>query len=531
MAPREHRARVVEVEHHAVPAVGDQVLDAGIGLVALARAPVMVEHDDVRGLVGELAQILVVGRDVDEHDRAADVRLARRIAVVTARHIARIGAPRAPHRPRGAEAVGAARMEVTDAIHRPKLAEDRSTRCDTVARGAPVSRPPRCTALVSLPAPDDLDPPGALERLRDAGAPWLLESALPMRGIGRFSFAGADPYLILRARGRDLEIECRRAVYEGLVGRNVSRARPRARGPARAPSGGAAASECALPFCGGAVGVFGYELAEQLDVHALHGADDLALPDAVWLFVDALIGFDHEQDRAQIVGDRRRTRRRDRARARAARRTRARAGSSHPAARRAARRGALRAPASAHAEFDVAGYRKAVEAIADAIAAGELYQACLTYRIDRAFAGDPWQLYRALRRRDPAPFAAYLELPEVAIASSSPERFLRVDAARRVESRPIKGTATRSGDPAQDALAAPRARGLREGPRRERDDRRPGAQRSRAACARRAASQFPSCSRSSPTPRCSSSSRPSPGGCAPSATRSTRSRPRSRPAR
>jgi len=310
---------------------------------------------------------------------------------------------------------------------------------------------PRYTALHLLPAPADLDPPGALERLRAAGAPWLLESALPLSGSGRFSFAGADPYLILRARGLDLSIECRRAVYEGLtIGstreRGPALAALRARLPAAPPD------DCALPFCGGAVGVFGYELAEQLDVHALHGADDLALPDAVWLFVDALIGFDRERG-AQIAGlgvahDAATAR----ARAERAAHSLAQRLSQPVAAARA--RSAPTAPASAHTELDVAGHRKAVESIADAIAAGELYQACLTYRIDRAFAGDPWQLYRALRRRDPAPFAAYLELPEVAIASSSPERFLRVDAQRRVESRPIKGTATRSGDPAQDARAA-----------------------------------------------------------------------------
>ncbi len=120
---------------------------------------------------------------------------------------------------------------------------------------------------------------------------------------------------------------------------------------------------------------------------------------------------------------------------------------------------AAREPAAPHttrhtSELDLASYRKAVEAIAEQIAAGALYQACLTYRIDRAFAGDPWQLYRALRRRDPAPFAAYLELPEVAVVGSSPERFLCVDAAHRVESRPIKGTAPRAADPAADARAA-----------------------------------------------------------------------------
>src|SRR4030095_14970305 len=156
---------------------------------------------------------------------------------------------------------------------------------------------PRHTALARLPAPASLDPPGALERLRGAGAPWLLESALRMPGIGRYSFAGADPYLILRCRGQDVEVECRRAAYEGLaVGTSHERgpalAGPR---PRRPPS---PRDRSDLPFCGGAVGVFGYELAEQLDVHRLSGANDLALPDAVWLVGDALIGCGQPRGRA-----------------------------------------------------------------------------------------------------------------------------------------------------------------------------------------------------------------------------------------
>jgi len=314
-----------------------------------------------------------------------------------------------------------------------------------------VSRPPRCTALVTLPAPVDLDPPGAIERLRGAGAPWLLESALPMARIGRFSVAGADPYLILRCRGLDVELECRRAVYEGLaVG--TSHERGAALAALRAHLPAVPTEVCGLPFCGGAVGVLGYELAEQLDVHRLHGADDLCLPDAVWLLIDALIGFDHERGRAEIVGlgaARDAATARERAE-RAARGLAERLARPTPAAHP---RSSIPSPPGVHSDLDVAAYHKAVEAIAEEIAAGELYQACLTYRIDRAFAGDPWQLYRALRRTDPAPFAAYLELPEVAVAGSSPERFLRVDAAGRVESRPIKGTARRGSDPAADLLA------------------------------------------------------------------------------
>ncbi len=85
-----------------------------------------------------------------------------------------------------------------------------------------------------------------------------------------------------------------------------------------------------------------------------------------------------------------------------------------------------------------------------ALAAGESYEVCLTDQIHTDASPDPWLLYRGLRRSNPAPFAAYLKLGELAIVSSSPERFLSVDRERRVMARPIKGTAPRSPDPSED---------------------------------------------------------------------------------
>ncbi len=84
------------------------------------------------------------------------------------------------------------------------------------------------------------------------------------------------------------------------------------------------------------------------------------------------------------------------------------------------------------------------------LAAGESYEVCLTDQISTNASPDPFDLYRLLRRRNPAPFAAYLKLGEMAVVSSSPERFLSVDRERRVEARPIKGTTSRSEDPERD---------------------------------------------------------------------------------
>jgi para-aminobenzoate synthetase component 1 len=79
---------------------------------------------------------------------------------------------------------------------------------------------------------------------------------------------------------------------------------------------------------------------------------------------------------------------------------------------------------------------------------------CLTHRLDAPFDGDPFALWQELRRASPAPFAAFLDLPEGAVVSSSPERFLALDAARTAESRPIKGTRPRGATPEEDAQHA-----------------------------------------------------------------------------
>jgi para-aminobenzoate synthetase len=85
------------------------------------------------------------------------------------------------------------------------------------------------------------------------------------------------------------------------------------------------------------------------------------------------------------------------------------------------------------------------------LAAGESYEICLTDQISTAAQPEPFALYRELRASNPSPFAAYLKFGDIAILSSSPERFLSVDRDRRVEARPIKGTAPRDADAARDA--------------------------------------------------------------------------------
>jgi len=85
---------------------------------------------------------------------------------------------------------------------------------------------------------------------------------------------------------------------------------------------------------------------------------------------------------------------------------------------------------------------------------GESYEICLTNQLRLDTGLDPLDLYRRLRRVNPAPFAAYLRLGGLSVLSSSPERFLKVTRDGEAEACPVKGTSRRGADPAEDARLA-----------------------------------------------------------------------------
>jgi para-aminobenzoate synthetase len=102
-----------------------------------------------------------------------------------------------------------------------------------------------------------------------------------------------------------------------------------------------------------------------------------------------------------------------------------------------------------------AEYARLVRECLSEIRQGETYEVCLTNTITTRRPPDPWETYRDLRRRNPAPYGALLRFPDVQVLSASPERFLRIDRDGRVEAKPIKGTRPRGQTREEDeALAA-----------------------------------------------------------------------------
>ena len=316
-------------------------------------------------------------------------------------------------------------------------------------------------AIRELAAP--LDWGALVARMHEAPGFWLLDSALADGRAGRWSFAGAEPYAIARAFGDRIAIEpCQREGEDSQrVDARVWRCDPLEALRTIVPRAERCDIAEAIPFVGGAVGWLGYELAAHVERVALRPRLDRDAPDAAWLLVDRVLAYEHASGRlfATALGNGDQA---ERAADRMAERiARAPVLGKQPDKPNNLTPGTGSEPLRLRdgatgievgAFFDAGSYAKAVVEIQQQIAAGELYQANLTHRLAARFSGDAWRLFEALRARSPAPFAAFVELPELTIVGSSPERFLHLDADGAVETRPIKGTRSRGATAEEDTL-------------------------------------------------------------------------------
>ena len=207
-------------------------------------------------------------------------------------------------------------------------------------------------------------------------------------------------------------------------------------------------------FVGGFVGYLGYECKADCGSPNVHRSD---IPDAVLLLANRIVVVDHAAHRTHLLalsdvdGDDQEAQSWLAEAEAAARQMLMPAGGNKPPLWRGVHpedRAAI--PVRFRCGRGREQYLADIARCQAALSAGESYEVCLTDQIHTDASPEPFALYRLLRRRNPAPFAAYLKLGELTILSSSPERFLSVDRERRVQARPIKGTAPRSQDPARD---------------------------------------------------------------------------------
>ena len=317
-----------------------------------------------------------------------------------------------------------------------------------------------------------LTAPELFELIKDRPYSFLLDSGMDPQRLGRYSFLGSEPFLVVSSRGSELTVtrgqehEMQHGNPFDAIGRLVEAYRldhwP-------AP----------VPFLGGAVGYFGYDLCHFIERLPSRAVDDLRLPESCLAFYDTVVAFDHLDNKAYLVA----TGLPETEEGQRLRRARMKLEevkdwvcSSHSiiAVSRSPKQdeGEAKQPrdkncfvASAprndrqskeivlKSNFTPEEYVKAVNKVREYIAAGDVFQVNLSQRFEADLRILPYELYKRLRAINPAPFASYLNFPDVKIISASPERFLKVQGDL-VETRPIKGTRPRGKDAVEDERLA-----------------------------------------------------------------------------
>jgi para-aminobenzoate synthetase component I len=291
-----------------------------------------------------------------------------------------------------------------------------------------------------------------------AGLPHVafLDSAMVHQEVGRYSYITGDPFdwLTVPSRGSPL------IPGPSPWGGEGRRPDPLAWLERQLGTYALPALPGLPPFQCGAIAMFGYDLCHNLEKLPRHAIDDFQTPDLAVGLYDWVVAFDHVENRSWLIstglpavdGPERRKRAAQRAREVVqwlkgdVEQVSFDLGYSP---RHLAPIHRMPIATNVFSNFDRATYLETVARAIEYIRAGDCFQVNIAQRLLCKAQVSPVDLYEKLRTRNAAPFAAYFDMGEFAVASASPERFLRV-VDGEVETRPIKGTRPRGSTPALD---------------------------------------------------------------------------------
>jgi anthranilate synthase component 1 len=299
---------------------------------------------------------------------------------------------------------------------------------------------------------DDTETPvSAFLKLRGRGPAFLLESAEQGQRFGRYSFLGFRPRALVRYENGRVELS-----EEG--GRRTLPGDDPFQAVSSYLSDYSVAPAADLPpFAGGAVGLFGYDLARTVERLPEPNPDDIGTPDMALMVSDALVVFDHLSHQVTImvnafVDDPAEVESHYERAVGLIERARELLATPTPRARHGER--APTDPAAAFSSnMTQTEYEGAVERAKEYIFAGDVFQVVPSQRWSGPCPVHPFSLYRGLRTVNPSPYMYFLEFDDFSIAGASPEPLLKV-AGRRAEVRPIAGTRLRAESPQRDLEVA-----------------------------------------------------------------------------
>ncbi len=293
----------------------------------------------------------------------------------------------------------------------------------------------------------DLETPvSAFLKLDKGGDAFLFESVEGPEKWGRFSFLGIEPAAVLRAKGTQTTLTFRGEEPRVIVGENpLNEAR-------RVLRQLQTVSSRPLPrFDGGWVGYLGYDLVRHFERLPSPPRDDLHLPDVYLMLVDTFLVFDNLKHTITAVtyapteGQAL-----DQSYADACRRLQGLVERLRRSVDAPIEFGAMEHPAELpRANLSREQYEAMVRKAKDYIVAGDIIQVVLAQRFEGELRSDPFQVYRCLRKINPAPYMFFLRTGEATLVGSSPEVMVRLEG-REVTVRPIAGTRPRGTDEVSD---------------------------------------------------------------------------------
>ncbi len=259
-----------------------------------------------------------------------------------------------------------------------------------------------------------------------ADEPWsiFLDSGYPYIDSGRYDIIVAEPFITIesfdsesRVTTKECEINSNEDPFQLL----------------KHTLGETESNLTGLPFCGGALGYFSYDLGRQIESLPDSLIHDIAIPDMAVGIYDWAVIVDHHKRRSWLAGFGKDIRTQDKWQLLL----------DKFSSSRLRQGGGFKVKSELQANMSKAVYSEAFERIQHYINEGDCYQVNLAQRFSFDVSGDNWDAYTQLRKLNPAPFSAYIKIPQGSILSASPERFLQI-TNRVVETKPIKGTRPRS---------------------------------------------------------------------------------------
>jgi anthranilate synthase component 1 len=303
---------------------------------------------------------------------------------------------------------------------------------------------PVCKEIVA----DLLTPVSAFLKIAEhSDYAFLLESVEGGEHVGRYSFLGKDPFLILRGRGEETSIEQAGLVTraEGTFVDSLRSLMNRFRSPF-VPG---------LPrFTGGAVGYLGYGASAWFEPATARNGDGPAVSDeAGFMLFDTVLAFDHVQHRILLIANARISGDED-----------LRALYQFACAKIEFLEGELERalslpretnapPLTFNSNLTQEAFEGMVRTAKEHIAAGDIYQVVLSQRFETEIGADAFTVYRALRHVNPSPYMFFIRMGGRSIVGSSPEMLVRVEG-RHAVTHPIAGTRPRGRSDEEDRRLA-----------------------------------------------------------------------------